>query len=142
MTDSLKPRRAIVVATAALAALVVWTLLDPVGGVALTVHSGQSTSRVGPVALLVVSVLAGLAGWAVLAWCERRARRPRRVWRVVAALAFAVSLLGPLGGTGTGARLGLLSLHATVAAVLIAGLPAARSRARVQNAPGGGAHHA
>ena len=53
----------------------------------------------------------------------------RLIWTIVAAAVFVVSLLGPAGGVGTSAKLGLAALHLTVAAVLIVGLPWAGRKA-------------
>ncbi|GAA2276106.1 hypothetical protein GCM10010149_18980 [Nonomuraea roseoviolacea subsp. roseoviolacea] len=102
------------------AALAVWALAVPVAGVTLTVRTGGGAQTVGAVPVAVVSLLAGLAGWALLAVLERRAARPRRIWTITALVVCVVSLAGPLGSAaGAAATLVLLSLHLVVGAVLI-----------------------
>jgi hypothetical protein len=115
--------RGLTVAAAAAAALVVWALVGPLAGIDLTVQSGGSAQQVGPVAVLAASLLAGLAGWALLAVLERTTGRPRRYWTAVAAGVLVLSLLGPLGSaTDTPSRVVLAAMHVIVGAVLIAGL--------------------
>lgn len=105
------------------AALAVWALAVPVAGTALTVRMGDGTQSVGPVPVVVASLLAGLAGWALLAVLERFASRPGRIWTIVALVVLALSLLGPVGsGVGTVATLVLVLLHLVVGAVLVPGL--------------------
>lgn len=121
-----RTRRALTVAGAAAAALAVWAITRSIGGTELAVHSGDSVREIGPAAVVLTALLAGLAGWGLLAWFERVIRRPYRAWRLVAVAVFVVSLAGPLGGVGTGARLALAAMHLVVAAVLVMGLPARR----------------
>ncbi|MFI7610822.1 DUF6069 family protein [Nonomuraea terrae] len=105
------------------AALAVWALAVPVAGTALTVRAGGGTQPVGPVSVVMASLLAGLAGWALLAVLERFASRPGRVWTVVAPVVLVLSLFGPVGGAvGIGATLVLVLLHLVVGAVLVPGL--------------------
>jgi hypothetical protein len=121
--------RAAVVVGAAVAAGVVWTLLDRVGGVDLAVKSGNSVSHIELASVVVTALLAALAGWGLLAWFERSLNRPHRTWIVTGMSVFVISLVGPLGGVTGGAKLGLALLHATVAAVVIGCLPRAGGRA-------------
>lgn len=105
------------------AALTVWALAVPVAGTTLTVRMGDGAQPVGPAPVVVASLLAGLAGWAVVAVLERSTARPGRIWAIVAAAVLAVSLTGPLGSAvGAAAALVLILLHLVVAAVLIPGL--------------------
>ena len=102
------------------AALAVWALAVPLAGITLTVRMGDGTQTVGPVLIAVVSLLAGLAGWALLAVLERWAPRPGRIWTIIALVVLALSLLGPLGSAiGVGATLVLVLLHLVVGAVLV-----------------------
>jgi Family of unknown function (DUF6069) len=123
-------RRLIVVAASAVAAIAVWALEDPLGGLHLAVDSRGTTQDIGPVAVVATPMLVGLAAWGLLAIFERRLRRPHRAWTILAAVVFVVSLLGPASGVGASAKLGLAALHVVVAAALILGLPATRSRTR------------
>jgi ribose/xylose/arabinose/galactoside ABC-type transport system permease subunit len=120
-----RTRRALTVAGAAAAALAVWAMTHSIGGTQLAVRSGGSVHEIGAAVVVLTALLAGLAGWGLLAWFERATGRPYRTWRLVAVAVFVVSLAGPLGGVGTGARLALAAMHLVVATVLIAGLPVA-----------------
>ncbi|MFI6743052.1 DUF6069 family protein [Nonomuraea sp. NPDC050451] len=105
------------------AALAVWALAVPLAGTALTVRTGGGTQTVGPVSVVVASLVAGLAGWALLAVLERRAARPGRSWTITALVVLVLSLSGPLGSAvGAAATLVLILLHLVVGAVLVAGL--------------------
>jgi uncharacterized protein DUF6069 len=122
-----RTRRAIAVAAGAACALVLWAVNDPWAGVDLAVRQGDTTRHVGPVAVAVAALVAGLAAWALLALLERTARHPARTFRIVALVVLLLSLVGPLGsGVGTGSRLVLLGMHLTVGAALIIGLPGRR----------------
>ncbi|SDL41830.1 DUF6069 family protein [Nonomuraea jiangxiensis] len=116
-------RTVLTVIGAPAAALAVWALAVPVAGMTLTVRMGVGTQPVGPESVLMASLVAGLAGWALLALLERFASRPRRIWTVVALVVLALSLLGPLGSAvGVATTLVLLLLHLVVGAVLVPGL--------------------
>ncbi|GIH97008.1 hypothetical protein Psi01_76380 [Planobispora siamensis] len=109
---------------APVAALAVWALATAVVGTEPTVRMGDGTQPVGPVPVVVTSLLAGLAGWALLAVLERFASRPGRIWTIVALVVLVLSLSGPLGGAvGVAATLVLVLLHLVVGAVLVLGLP-------------------
>ena len=110
-------------AAAAVAGEAVFFALHNGAGIDLAVRTGNGVDHVGPIAVAVMSVVAALAGWGLLALLERAAARGRLIWTIVAAAVFVVSLLGSAGGVGTSAKLGLAALHLTVAAVLIVGLP-------------------
>ncbi|MEV4760572.1 DUF6069 family protein [Micromonospora sp. NPDC049559] len=116
-------RRAVTLAVAALAGLVVWVVGVPLAGVELTVGSGASAQSVGPASVLVTPLLVGGVGWALLAFLESRSARGRRIWRIIAWTVLAVSLLGPVGmGAGGGVLVTLLAMHLVVGVTLIFGL--------------------
>lgn len=119
-------RRALVVVGTALAALAVWALEDPIGGVDLAVRNGETAQHVGAGGVIGAALVAGLVGWALLARLERRAKRPHRTWAIVASIVFVLSLAGPAGGVDTAAKLALAALHVGVAAAVGLGLPAVR----------------
>lgn len=105
------------------AALAVWALAVPVAGTTLTVRMGDGTQPVGPAPVVVASLLAGLAGWTLLAVLERFAPRPARIWTITALIVLALSLFGPAGSAvGIVATLVLILLHLIVGAVLVPGL--------------------
>ncbi|MEV0005415.1 DUF6069 family protein [Micromonospora sp. NPDC050980] len=115
--------RLFTVLAATAATLSGWAVAVPLAGVELTVRGGGVEQRVTPVAVAVSTLLAGLAGWALLALLERFTGRARPVWTVVAALVLLLSLLGPLtGGAGRSATATLLVLHLLAGAVLLPGL--------------------
>jgi hypothetical protein len=91
-------------------------------GIELQAKQG-STIQVGLVAVLFAAVAMAFAGWALLAILERKTIAARKTWTIVAVIACVLSLGSPLtGGIGTGAKLGLASLHLLVGAVVILGL--------------------
>ncbi|KAB8194667.1 hypothetical protein FH608_015910 [Nonomuraea phyllanthi] len=105
------------------AALAVWALAVPLAGITLTARMGAAPQPVGPVLVIVASLVAGLAGWALLAVLERRATRPGRNWTIIALVVLVLSLSGPLtSAVGAAATVVLLLMHLVVGAVLIPGL--------------------
>lgn len=125
--------RLLVVAVAALAAVAVWAVAEFVAGTDLRAPAFDGSSGTTDLALgqvLASAVLAALAGWGSLALLERLTRRARPLWIALAAVAFVVSLGGPMSGTGVSManRWWLLAMHVAVAAVLVPGLPSARRR--------------
>ncbi|ACZ85521.1 DUF6069 family protein [Streptosporangium roseum] len=111
------------VAGAPAAALAVWALAVPVAGTTPTVRMGTGTQPVEPGSVLVVSLLVGLAGWALLTVLERFASRPGRIWTIVALAVLVLSLLGPFGSAvGIPTMLVLILMHLVVGIVLVLGL--------------------
>ncbi|HEU5026436.1 MAG TPA: DUF6069 family protein [Spirillospora sp.] len=125
-TGGVAARRALTVAAAAGAALLVWVAADPIGGAGMQAR-GQ---HVGPAAVVAFALLIGLAGWGLLAVMERRAKRPARTWGVTAGIVLGLSMTGPLGAEGLGTYAALTAMHLVVGAVLIAGLGRTAARAR------------
>jgi Family of unknown function (DUF6069) len=126
-TTARRTGRAITVAAAAAGALLLWTVDGPWAGLDLAVRRGDTTQHIGPVAVAVTALVAGLAAWGLLTLLERTVRRPVRAYRIIASIVLLLSLAGPLGGVGTSSRLVLLALHVTVGAALIIGLPGRRN---------------
>lgn len=120
---SVQPRlraRALVILAAIAAGLVVWVVAVPLAGLDLTV--GAEPQRVGPIAVVVVSLLAGVAGTALLTLLERVARRPRSAWLIVSLAVLLLSLAGPLGATSAAATVALACMHLAVGLSIAAGL--------------------
>ncbi|GAA5180663.1 hypothetical protein GCM10023322_13470 [Rugosimonospora acidiphila] len=111
--------RMLAVAATAVATLTVWAVAGPLAGVRLAVDSGGDVYRVGPAEVVVVSLLVGLAAWALLAVLERFSRRARGIWTAIALAVLVLSLAGPLGGATTTATVSLMCMHLAAAAVLI-----------------------
>ena len=81
-----------------------------------------------PSPLIVASIVAVAGAIVVLALLTRVARRPGRVFRVVAAAAATLSLLGPLSqihapGASAGAIATLIAMHLVSAAIIVTLLP-------------------
>ena len=121
--------RTFIVVWAGVAAVLIWLVQGPLTGVDLVVRDGAGTTTVGPAAVVAVSLIAGAAGWALLALLERVTTRARTVWCAIAIAVLLVSFAGPLGAATTAQAKGALAaMHAVVGVILIAGL--ARSSRR------------
>jgi uncharacterized protein DUF6069 len=120
-----RTRRLAAIITAAAAAAVVWTVAGPLAGVQLKAQVGANAQaqQIGLASVITVSLLAGLAAWALLAVLENRARRPRRAWTITAASVLAVSLAGPLtSGGGAATITALACMHLAAGGVLISAM--------------------
>lgn len=116
--------RALVVAAAALAAIVVWVLADPLMGINVTVPETPGSRVFTDLQFLPVvatAVIASLAGWAFLAVLERIGRRPREIWTVTAVAVFILTLPYAPGFT-VAERVVLALVHLALAVVLIVGM--------------------
>ena len=81
----------------------------------LTVRAGGGVRTVGWASVLVASLVAALAGLALLAVLEARLARGRQVWTGVATGVFLASVLaGPAAATGVAAGIALGAMHAAV----------------------------
>jgi hypothetical protein len=125
--------RALAVVAATAATFTVWSVAVPFAGVDLTVRAGSGVQPVGPVAVVVTTVLAGLAGWGLLAALERFVRPAVTVWTVVAVAVLVVSLAGPLGATSAAGIGTLVAMHLAAGAVLI---PILRNSSRMRRTAG------
>ena len=135
-TRPTRRRRALAVLGAAAATLTVWAVAGPLAGVDLQVHAGSGTQHVGPATVVAVSVLAGLAAWALLAALEHFSPRAPTIWTAIALAALALSLAGPLtSGATTAAKMALTGMHLAAAAVLVPALTGSRMRARTTSPP-------
>ncbi|MEV4657390.1 DUF6069 family protein [Micromonospora sp. NPDC049301] len=126
-TSSLR-RRALGVAAAVLACLVIWGIGEA-AGVDYTVESpGQPAVVIGPGEIFGIALGAALLGWAALALLERFvARTARLIWISLAVLVTLLSFVPLVGTEATaGAKVSLGAMHVAVAAALIALLPRRR----------------
>jgi uncharacterized protein DUF6069 len=129
--------RWLTVAAAVIGAALVWLIAVPAAGVELVATPvGGKPMHVTVAAVLGSSLLAGLAGLWLLKVLEGRSANGLRNWTIVAAVVLVGSLVSPLGGESTGAKVALIAMHLAVGAVLITGfrLPAARVSRTVQAA--------
>ncbi|RAO16650.1 hypothetical protein MED15_03698 [Micromonospora noduli] len=121
-------RRALGVAAAVVAPLVIWAI-GALAGVDYTVESpGQPATVIGAGAIVMIALGAALLGWAALALLERFATRVARpVWISLAIIVTALSFVPVLSVEATGgAKLALGATHVAVAVALIALLPRPR----------------
>lgn len=122
-TASRRRVRAVGVAGAVLAATAVWLIADPLLGNRLAVETwnGNGPTTVELSHVVITSLIASLAGWAMLAGLERITVRARRIWALTASLFLLLSITGPAGSSTTGATaVALVLMHLAVGAVLIA----------------------
>jgi len=117
-----RKRQIVSITAAALGGLLVWLIAVHLADVDLIVRSGSNERPVGPGAVAIVAILAGLAAVGLAELLARRAAHPRRTWRIIAGLALAVSLTGPLGATSAGAVATLVGMHLLVGVTLIVGI--------------------
>ncbi|WP_046508108.1 DUF6069 family protein [Streptomyces odonnellii] len=137
---SARRRRLAVTGLAVLAPVLVWLVADPVLGHRLRIIADEQPLDIGAVPVVLVALLAALAGWGLLAALERFwVRRARAVWTGVAVAVLAISFL-PLTGDGMdgATRAALALIHLAVAAVLIPGLRRKDAAAATPQASDGG----
>jgi hypothetical protein len=112
--------RALTVVAAAAGTYTVWAIAHPLAGVDLVVDTGSGATTVTPIAVVLVTILVGLAAWGLLALVERLSRRPAAVWSAIAGAVLLISLVGPIGSAvGAGATAALVAMHLVTGAVLI-----------------------
>jgi hypothetical protein len=112
--------RALTVVAAAAATFGVWAVAHPLAGADLVVDTGSGPTTVTPAAVVVVTVIAGLTAWALLALVERFSRRAAAIWSWIAGAVLLMSLLGPIGSAlTTGTATTLVAMHLAAGAVLI-----------------------
>jgi hypothetical protein len=97
--------------------LVLWAVAEATG-VDLVVGEGADATTIGPVAVVLVSALAALAGTGLLALLERRPRGRAR-FTAIATAVLLVSLAGPLGAATNDALTVLLNMHVVVWLALV-----------------------
>ncbi|MHA6783735.1 DUF6069 family protein [Pseudonocardia saturnea] len=129
-TAPLAIRRGFSVLGAVAAPVVVWCIAGPLAGIEMTADVAGAPTPVGPVAVVVAALAAGLAGWGLLVVLERSTRHARTAWTWTAVTVLALSLAGPLissasGPAGTGV---LAAMHLACGAVLIGLLPRRSAR--------------
>jgi hypothetical protein len=112
--------RALATMAAAGATFTLWMIAHPIAGADLVVDTGSGPTTVTPTAAVLVTVVAGLAAWGLLALVERFSRRAAAIWSWIAGAVVLISLLGPLGSAvGAGATAALVAMHLVTGAVLI-----------------------
>ena len=126
-------RTTAVIAVAAVAALAIWAVARLLG-VDVEVELGGEVRQVGPVGILVTTVVAGLAAWVVYSILARTPRSARW-WPFVGSTGIALSMLGPSYLSDGAAAVTLIAMHFAVGAILIKGLFEARALALTGQRP-------
>lgn len=126
----LAARRGTTVLAAVAAPVALWCIAGPLAGIEMTADVAGVATPVGPVAVIVAALVAGLAGWGLLAVLERTTRRARAAWTWTAVAVLVLSLAGPLSSSASGpAGTGVLAaMHLACGAVLIGLLPRRSAR--------------
>jgi hypothetical protein len=123
-TSARRRQRLVAIAGAVLAAVVIWVIAVPITGVDLQATTGPGSTVLEPVpvyAVIAMSLLAPLAGWALLALLERFTTKPKTIWTTIAVIVLLISYGGPLLGAGipTGSRITLGLMHTLVGLIVI-----------------------
>lgn len=119
-------RRAATAGAAVLAAVAVWVVAVPVLGQEPAVESwsGDAPMSVPVPMVIVMSLVAALAAWALLAILEKLTSRARTLWIAIASVVLLASLVMPLtAAVDAGSAVALAGMHVAVGAVLIPLLP-------------------
>jgi hypothetical protein len=115
--------RVVAIAIAATATGLAW-LLGRLAHVDYIVDTPIGTRTITLALTIVATVVAGLAGWVVIALLERYTSSPRRVWIALTLVVLALSIAPVFRTTANlGTQLMLTALHCVAAAVLIPALP-------------------
>ncbi|MBO0913734.1 hypothetical protein J1C73_05220 [Streptomyces laculatispora] len=110
--------RLIALVAAVAAAGVIW-LIGNAAGAALVVKQNGVT-EITLAGALVSTLMAGLAGWGLLALLERFTTQDRKIWTYVAGAVLLLSLFPTVFADATnGTRVTLTAMHLAVGAVLI-----------------------
>jgi thiamine transporter ThiT len=121
--------RVVAIAIAATATGLAW-LLGRLAHVDYVVDTPIGTRTITLALTIVATVVAGLAGWVVIALLERYISSPRRVWIALTLVVLALSIAPVFRTTANlGTQLMLTALHCVAAAVLIPALPQRRTTA-------------
>ncbi|UWP79197.1 DUF6069 family protein [Dactylosporangium fulvum] len=118
MKSSPATARALAIVGAVIGTVLIWVIARQAVG-DLTVRAGSGTQEVSVVAVILTAAFAGLVGWGLLAVLERATAKARTVWTVIAVVFLLLSLLGPLGAVGAGAKVSLALMHLLAGAVII-----------------------
>jgi uncharacterized membrane protein YhaH (DUF805 family) len=125
----------LVVPASAVAAVIVWIVTVPLGGVDLDAKTGGQVQHVGLAAVIAVSIVVAVLAIGVrLALARARRTRPDhggRAWVILATVVLLISFAGPAGAVSASAGWSLAAIHAVVGVVLILGLRTAGSRTAV-----------
>ncbi|MFI7544657.1 DUF6069 family protein [Actinoplanes sp. NPDC049599] len=115
--------RALTVAAAVVAAVVLWIIAVPIAGAELLTETAadKPPAEVPFGGVIISPLLVGLVGWGLLALLERFTTKGRLIWTIIAVVVLLVSFAGPATATTTGTMLWLSVMHIVVGGILIAG---------------------
>jgi hypothetical protein len=117
-------RRALGIVVTVLVALATWTV-GHLAGADYWITDSMGSVRIDPVVVTQVTVVVGLAAWAVLALLERTTRHATAIWTALALVVLVASYVPVfLVEATTATRVALLAVH-TAVVVLV---PALRRR--------------
>ncbi|XVQ13726.1 DUF6069 family protein [Spirillospora sp. CA-255316] len=136
-TGARRRGRAIAVAAAVLAAVLVWLVAVAAGQDLVVAQPGRESQEVDVLPVLVFSLVSSLLGWALLAVLERfAAARALVVWTAAALVVLLVSFVPVLQVEAAGSTKATLALlHVVVAAVLVPGFRRTAGRREPVAAP-------
>jgi len=123
-------RRALAVVSGPLAAAALWAVEVPLMGAHLGIRFPHGPVQVvGAAPIVAASLVAALAGWALLAFLESRTGQARRTWTALALGLLVVSLALPLAAaTSAIGAVALVGLHFAVGGAVIPQLSATARR--------------
>ncbi|MDD7964855.1 DUF6069 family protein [Actinomycetospora lemnae] len=111
-------RRTLGVVATLVVALAVW-LVGRLAGADYWIADSQGTVRIDALVTTQVTVVLGLAGWAVLALLERLTRYGTAIWTVLATVIVAASMIPVfLVEATTATRVALVAVHLAVGALI------------------------
>jgi hypothetical protein len=81
---------------------------------------GDDEQTIGFAPVILVTVLAGLIAWGLLALLERMTSRAATIWTAIAVVVLLLSLFGSIGsGVGTSSKVVLTLMHLGAAATIV-----------------------
>jgi hypothetical protein len=113
-------RRALGLVATVLVALLIWAI-GSLAGADFWITDAMGSVRIDLVVVTQVTLVVGLAGWAVLALLERFTRRGLAIWTALAVVVLAASYVPVfLVEATTATRIALLAVHTAVGALVVA----------------------
>jgi len=112
--------RAMAILVAILANVIILTVARLMNGEFPIVDTGGGYQTTGFAQVIVVTMMAGLAAWGLLALLEQWTSRAKAIWMAISVFLFVISLLGPLGtGVNATSTAVLVCMHVSTAATII-----------------------
>ena len=116
--SALSPVIAVLIAT--IAPVAIWAVANAAGAELTLSYPGQPIQSVTVLNVIVAALVGSLLGWGLLTLLRRFTAKARTIWTVTAIIGALLSLGGPLSAIASaGTKVSLVSMHLTVATVLI-----------------------